>query len=171
MSAQMDFNKYNRGLAIEDYINGEIETMTPNDTAIFNMCLTNGTMGRSDQIKLRSMYQGLFNAVQDFLSKSNHGRVFIYEEEDKPKVVNIFIHRDAKDNNGTYSYRAGAKKSLAGYIRSGKIPSHSFVYIDHDSKKHSKMIEESLRYYLRWEYRFTALREELPECRQEETDF
>lgn len=171
MSAQMDFNKYNNGITIDDFMEGRVFSLCPSDHAIVNMCLTNGTMGRKDQLKLRELYPNLFDAVTNFLSKT-HGKLFIYEEENKPKVVNIFVHQDAKENSGTYSYRINAKKSLIGYVRSGKIPSKNLIFIDSDERKHQKMIEGALKYNLRWEYIFTALREELPECRQEEeTDF
>lgn len=170
MSAQLEYNLYNNNRTIDEFMRNEIVPLTIENIAIFNMCLTNGTMGRSDQLKLRELYPGLFDAVEKFLNQKKRGNLFIYEEAGKPKVVNFFIHDDQKDLNGNYGLRQSALKSMYGYIRSGKIPSKTFVWIYDKESKQRKMIEDSIKYRLGWGYKFVALRkDEAPIT--EETDF
>jgi len=160
MSAQLEYNLYNNNRTIDEFMRNEVFPLTTGNVAIFNMCLTNGTMGRTDQLKLRELYPGLFDAVEKFLNQKKRGNLFIYEEAGKPKVVNFFIHDDPEDLNGNYGLRQSALKSMYGYIRSDKIPSKTFVWIYDEQSNHKKMIENSIRYRLGWAYKFVALRKE-----------
>ena len=169
MSAQMDYSRYNNNKSIDEYLEDRILGTSPRYSSILNMCLENGTMGRSDQIKLRELYPRLFDEVQKFLAQKNHGRVFIYEEEDKPKVINVFIHNDTKDNAGSYYWRRSASKSIKAYTRSMKLPSKEFVWIYDEEQKHKKMIEDAMKYQFSYDFKFIALRPNEEE--QEETDY
>ena len=150
MSANMRIAYQN--VPIEDYINwtGEAErTMVDNNKAILNMCLTNGVMGRKDQLKLRQLYPNLYKDVQKFLAQKKRGTIYIHKEEGKPQVVNIFIHQDVKNTTTDYHSRRVASSNIKRYIRAEKI-NNSFVYIDANDNKHRRMIEDTLKYMLNW---------------------
>lgn len=159
MSANMQNRYYEEGKTIEDFVNDRIIGYTIRDTAILNMCLTNGTMGRTDQLKLRELYPNLFDAIEKFLNQKKRGHIFVYEEEGKPKIVNFFIHTNPKENSCPYYLRSSALKSFRAYIRSMKIPSKTLVWINDPAGKHRRMIEDSIRYRLNWDYTFIALNE------------
>ena len=152
--------------SIEDYMNGNL-AYSRHNSQIINMCLNNGVMGRNDQLKLREIYTGLYDAVEKFLNTRNHGRIFIYKEEGKPDVINVFCLGDAQDTYGTYSEKRNAIKTLRKYLREGMIVNNNFIYINGKEGKHYNLISSVLRWNMHWSHNFFDIKIERDE--EEET--
>lgn len=168
MSAQIDYSKYNANHTIDEFMRDEIIGCPKSTTSILNLCIKNGVMGRTDQLKLRELYPNLFDEAQKFLAKSKRGNVFIYTEEGKPPVINVFIYENAKDKDSIYIIRRNAGKSIRRLVNNIKLPSSYFVWINDEEGAHKKLIDSCFKYGFGYNYRFTALREQEIEIIEEQ---
>lgn len=168
MSATMRDYLSRDNKTIEDYVNGTLDFGRCN-SSIINICLNNGVMGRSDQLKLREIYTGLYDAVEKFLNTKNHGRIFIYKEEGKPDVVNMFCLGDAIDTYGTYAERRNAIKTLKRYLREDIIRDYNFIYVNGKDNKHRKLIVDVLKWNMNWSTTFYDVKTERDEPNGEPT--
>jgi len=167
MSATIDFCFQNRHNTISEYVRGELG-IDRHVSSIINICMNNGIMGRKDQLKLRELYSGLYDAVEKFLNTKNHGRIFIYKEEGKPDVINIFCLGDAQDTYGTYAERRNAIKTLKRYLRENIVNHNKFIYVNGKDRKHEKIVNDVMKWNMTYWYTFYPIKIERDLPREEE---
>lgn len=108
MSAYVNEQYSREGKTIEDYINNNIGTIEGNyynggniteNSPILNIVMENGIQPDKNNMVLRSLYPGLFDACLNHLKQKKPSTVFIYKEEGKPDVYNLFIRRTSGSLN------------------------------------------------------------------------
>ncbi len=131
MSANIITRLSRQNKTLEDYLNHNCDDVSEEfyNSPILNIVQENGIMGRKEQLKLKECYPGLQDAILEFLSKKNRGKLMIYKEGNKPPVINFFVYSSAGSITTDYYPIRSAFKSFSLMRRNRKIEGLSFVFL------------------------------------------